>query len=683
MGLYDPDREDRGGAARTAGFRDPPVKKRTSGINLVTALVGALLLPPALGAAEKHGGLAAPPHPVGRMVFQSARYVAGPHQFKIHEQLFDLSDDEHMLQAAQELSGLIARSDRQQAELKALRKANPTDLWLKNHEPDVLLGQPTITKSEQFALTEVKERIEFARAQKNAELHSEAIAAAVEIGNAVNNTSKPAAPRYIEVLALPISGPYFYHKYLGNNVEIGKTPASNVAVMNDGGTGNPTSSSLWRDENIRSKNTYVGFGRTAIPWVVKNDVYLTYKEPKTSSGAEPGFKTKFGDQEVKIKFRETHSAAIAARLYHAVGFNVEAEDYRPGVKVLYDRLAFTQFNMNQKLNITLGFLGIPVLKKNLHKTHDPFEFLGAKLKNGQLLTGSALKTFLFRDASKPHPEMIPGNFKPEAEAQVAYLQTTPVNLQVTDKSFKGMGTFEYGELGHDRMREFRGSALMAAWVGNFDVRRDNTKLRVADRGPAGRPELQYEVSDVGGTFIASVGIGSKYESWDKFPWAFTRSSAKDGKPFKPGSFKVAKTFKVATPTKAFTSVTEDDARWMGRKIGALSEEQIKGAVIGGGLDSATAMLLTEKLVSRRDQMIRDLGLEQEVGLLRPHGENTSVKYDPRAVNVKLGYDPDSRKDGAAKVKLPDGSVEAAPVTGVKIINGHIWDPEAIRQARSS
>jgi len=93
------------------------------------------------------------------------------------------------------------------------------------------------------------------------------------------------------------------------------------------------------------------------------------------------------------------------------------------------------------------------------------------------------------------------------------------------------------------------------------------------------------------------------------------------------------------------------------------------------------MLLTEKLVSRRDQMIRDLGLEQEVALLRPHGQNTSDKYDPMAVNVNMAYDP--RKNGPAKVKLPDGSVETAPVTGVKIINGHIWDPEAIRQARSS
>jgi len=630
------------------------------------------------GAAEKPTGPGVS-HRHVRMVFRSASYVAAPPKFNIQGQLFDISDDQHMLQAAQKLSSLMSLSDRQQAELKSPRKANPGDLWLKNHEPDTLLGQPTITKSEQFAIARIKERIEFAHAEKNAALRSEAIAAAVEIGNAVNNTSKPAAPPYIDIVSLPISGPYFYHKYLGNNVRIGKQPASNIAATDDGGKANPLSSSLWRNQDIRSNNTYFGFGRTAIPSVVKNDAYLTYKEPKTSSGAEPGFKTEFGHKEVKIKFRETHSAAIAARLYDAVGFNVEAEDYKPGVKVYYNRLAFTQFNMNQKVNITVGFLGIPLFKRNLHKLNDPFEFLGAKLKNGQLLTGNAFKTFLLRDTSKPHPEMIPDNFKPEAEAQIAYLQTSAVNIQVTDKSFKGLGTFEYGELGHDRMREFRGSALMAAWVANFDVRRDNTKLRVVDRGDVGS-ELQYEIPDVGGTFIASVGIGSKYESWDKFPWVITQSSAREGKPGKPGSFRVSKSYKVATPNKAFTSVTEDDARWMARKIGALSEEQIKGAVIGGGLDSATAMLVTEKLVSRRDQMIRDLGLEKEVGLLRPHGINTSKRRDRMAVNIYMTYDPE--KEGAAKVRLPDGSRRQAAVTGVKIVDGHIWDPKSVRQTHA-
>jgi hypothetical protein len=224
------------------------VKKRISRRNLIAALTGVFLLPQVLGA-QKSTRQGAPQVP-GRMVFRSASYVAGPLQFKIDRQLFDLGDEEHMLQAAQKLGDLISLSDRQQAELKALRKANPGDLWLKNHEPDMLLGQPAITKSDQFAIAKIRERIEFARAQKNPALRSEALAAAVEIGNAVNNLAKPAAPPYVDIVALPISGPYFYHKYLGNNVRIGKQPASNIRAPHDEGKADPLSSSFWRNEDI-------------------------------------------------------------------------------------------------------------------------------------------------------------------------------------------------------------------------------------------------------------------------------------------------------------------------------------------------------------------------------------------------------------------------------------------------
>jgi hypothetical protein len=642
------------------------VKRPTSGLLLLYWVI--VLLPVAPGASAAKEKKHTAKDSKERMFFAGASYVSGSPQFRVHKQLFNLRDDAHAQEAVGQLDGLIALSDQQQAELAGLRKAHPDDLWLKNHEPDILLGRPTVTKADQFALKKARDRIAYALAQTNPVLRAEALACAIEIGNAVNNLSKPAAPPYIDLLTLPVSGPYYYHEYLTNTVRTGKEPAANIPQENDLGRTNPTVSSFWRDENIRAKNTYYGFARSTFPAVVSHDYLLTYKEPKTSSGAEPGFKAKLGDQEVKLKFKETHSAAIAARLYDAVGFNVEVEDYRPGAKIVYDRLIFRQFNMNQPIYIKFGILGLPLLKKNIHRHNDPFLFIGAKLKNGQFLWGDTFKTFLLKDASKPQPELIPDNFKPAAETQIAYLQTTPVNVQVPDDSFKSMGTFEYGALGHDRLREFRGSAIMAAWVTNYDVRRDNTKLKLVSHGPKG-PELQYEVPDVGGTFIARVTIGNHFESWDGFPWVFTTSSAKNGKPFRPGSFKVSKTFKVANPTKAFTSLTEDDARWMARKIGALSEDQIKAAAIGGGLDSATATLLTEKLVSRRDQLMRDLGLEQEVGLLRPHGVNTSAARDPLAVNINLNYDP--KKDGVAQARLPDGTIVRAPVTNAKIVNGHL------------
>jgi hypothetical protein len=64
-------------------------------------------------------------------------------------------------------------------------------------------------------------------------------------------------------------------------------------------------------------------------------------------------------------------------------------------------------------------------------------------------------------------------------------------------------------------------------------------------------------------------------------------------------------------------MTLDDARWMGRWIGQLSEEQIRQALAAAGFGAARVRVYTDKLISRRDQMIRDLGLVDEIGLLRP------------------------------------------------------------------
>ena len=43
------------------------------------------------------------------------------------------------------------------------------------------------------------------------------------------------------------------------------------------------------------------------------------------------------------------------------------------------------------------------------------------------------------------------------------------------------------------------------------------------------------------------------------------------------------------------------------------------ALVASGFDSAVVRIYTEKLISRRDRMIRDLGLDAEIGLLRKNG----------------------------------------------------------------
>ena len=53
-------------------------------------------------------------------------------------------------------------------------------------------------------------------------------------------------------------------------------------------------------------------------------------------------------------------------------------------------------------------------------------------------------------------------------------------------------------------------------------------------------------------------------------------------------------------------MTIDDAQWMARLIGQLTEPQIVQALIGSGYDSAHVRLYAAKLIRRRDQMVMDL-----------------------------------------------------------------------------
>jgi hypothetical protein len=104
-------------------------------------------------------------------------------------------------------------------------------------------------------------------------------------------------------------------------------------------------------------------------------------------------------------------------------------------------------------------------------------------------------------------------------------------------------------------------------------------------------------------------------------------------------------------------MTFDDARWMARWIGRLSEAQLLQALIASGFDSAHAKLYLEKLVSRRDQMIQDLDLSSEIPLLRGGGTNRGLCYDPV-------------RDGPMQV-ITGGRVVRASVGGSVIIDGRL------------
>jgi hypothetical protein len=167
--------------------------------------------------------------------------------------------------------------------------------------------------------------------------------------------------------------------------------------------------------------------------------------------------------------------------------------------------------------------------------------------------------------------------------------------------------------------------------------------------------LAHYFSDLGGGLGRGTGIVSpRGELPNQFDWTFTRGTkTSNGQ----SAFQIIG-FRPIDNTPAFEQMTIDDARWMARLIAQLTEEQMVQALVAAGFDTSQVKMYTEKLISRRDQAIRDLGLEGEINLLRPEGVNRNFSYDPVL-------------DGQVSIWTRTGKQLAAPSAGLVVANGRI------------
>jgi hypothetical protein len=419
----------------------------------------------------------------------------------------------------------------------------------------------------------------------------------VETVFAVNNLERPVVPRHFDAVMLPM-----LFRQLHRPFGVGTKPAENLAPgpSADLSRCDPLPSSFWsRPKSIGTEDLYSGFGRPNIPSL--DGKVCRYREAKETSGMNPGYEVECGDEVVKLKFGEQSSEPLATRMFWALGFNADPTDYAASVKVAYDRRIFTEFNSRLPVRTTFTLLWfIPLYSMNLQPFKDPFDYVAtAVLRDGREWSGHELKRHL----------MAGTNFQPDIEAQIEYLVTTPANVQIKDPRVKSIGPWDYGQLDHASRREVRGAGLLAAWLGFYDTRFDNTKLRRV--GPKKNPHLEHYFSDLGGGLGRTTGLLSWHgENVNAFPWRFTAPSvSEDGGDSRRTLKIVGYTPIVRNP--AFAAMTLDDALWMARLIGQLRVEQITQALTASGYDSGEVQLYARKLVSRRNYMMSDLGLSAE------------------------------------------------------------------------
>ncbi|MEW6161505.1 MAG: hypothetical protein AB1813_29090, partial [Verrucomicrobiota bacterium] len=374
----------------------------------------------------------------------------------------------------------------------------------------------------------------------------------------IQNNHRAPVPDRVDLFALP----YLWWRYTHNKVGGGRAPAKNLqpaGASEDFSRVDPMATLFWNPPGaIADQDLYHGFGRSKLPdW---EGTLWNYAAPKTSYGNKPGFEIAAGDVTLKVKFGEIHSEPFTARIFHALGFHAEPTDYSPGLRVKYDRRIFREFNLRRPMRTKICLLGIiPLQEYNFQPYADPFEYVAhAVLKDGSRISNRELKKRLFRNATRPRPEANPANFRIEFEQTIDHLMTIPANVQWKDDRVRSLGPWDFEGLDHPHRRELRGLCLLAAWVGWYDSRFDNTRVKRVKDASESANELRFFVTDLGGGMgEASTWLFKrKGESPNHFKWDFTQTD-------RSGRFRV-KGFEPIERTPAFEQMTLDDARWMGR-----------------------------------------------------------------------------------------------------------------------
>jgi hypothetical protein len=299
-----------------------------------------------------------------------------------------------------------------------------------------------------------------------------------------------------------------------------------------------------------------------------------YSGPKTSFGGNAGFEARYGGKTVKVKFAETTSEPFTSRIFAALGYNVAPTDHARFLKIRYDRRLVREFHLRRPVNTRIHGLALFSLYSiDLQKRFDPFAYIQwGVLKDGSKLNGWELKTRLFNNSDKAHPEDSLDNFNEAFEAELEYLVTVPANVQVKDESARTIGSWDLNQLDHPDRRELRGVGLLGAWVGWFDSRFDNMRLKVIP-GENG-PRLVHFFSDLGGGLGKATGpVSRSCEGPNLFHWTFTRPPVVQGKGKMTRPFRIIH-YQPIEDTEPFRRMTIEDARWMARKISQLTESQI-------------------------------------------------------------------------------------------------------------
>jgi hypothetical protein len=350
----------------------------------------------------------------------------------------------------------------------------------------------------------------------------------------------------------------------------------------------------------------------AHPAIVTDASPLTKYEEPGDNGAQLKLVVKYKGDEITLKWEETLEPA-AAGLARKAGVRTPDRIYVvDDVRLKYDRKAFQNFSKRGKEHLKAGFgnerFGIALVNRLAYTDRDVFginpednePYIVAVLADGRELSGDQLEAHLLQKTApgKRLPNLADSNFRPENEATISHLVLGRMNTEIKDDGSRlgvKLGPWSAAQLGHHQAAGYQATAVIAAWLANYDLKITNTAVYDF------KGDLRFIIKDNGASFAVRTpffqGVPASYE---KMPWTFTEIS-RDGKRivFDPK-------FAFIQSNAAGRNLSDAALKIAAANIGSLSEKDIRQEIAKAKLTPYEAELLALKLMSRRDKLIADL-----------------------------------------------------------------------------
>ncbi|MBL7670397.1 MAG: hypothetical protein JNM39_07910 [Bdellovibrionaceae bacterium] len=403
-----------------------------------------------------------------------------------------------------------------------------------------------------------------------------------------------------------------------------------------------------------------------------------YSKAKRGYGVHAGFQVECRGDEYKVKFgNEIYSGPFNARIFRAMGYLAPTINYQKALTIPYDRKMFLEINERRAMELSLSFVGVPIRKFTNKKNFDPFTLVKSfRLKNGQEMSGAEGRRALVGSAGLVLKEGLPpevvtledSDFNEEFEKQIAQVVLVPTTI--TSKDDKTMGTeiglWSISDLDYSSFKEMQGLMVLSAWIGNYDVRKQNLLVSLVGEGK--EKELKMGFADAGsGLGKGTIGL-TKPTSSEINDMAWTVTTVQNQFPKDNSGYQQSQGSEAVVlsglsnmePNSDFNNIKLPYARWiLGEMCKNISKDQLTESLVASGMSSAEIVLAREKLLSRRNQMLVDLEMPNELV------QNCSVP-----ANRAISYDP--KKDGLVSVysKIKNARVEA-PDNNMIVVKGKV------------